>query len=150
MTEAAQVRVPAAVLAGATRWVISADTQRGDRLPRGHVRRARDARRSRTAGPGRRVSGTWRSSSATAVIMLFDRDADVAGSSGSHLRVYVAEVQAAVDRALRRRARGSVTRPTELAFGERVATGPGSAGPSVVDPRALRGRRPRRPRPAAR
>jgi PhnB protein len=53
------------------------------------------------------------------VLMLFDRD-PAWPATPSHLRVYVAGVESTVGRAIVAGAR-VVTRPTELAFGERVA-----------------------------
>lgn len=54
-----------------------------------------------------------------AVVMMFDAGPDWPPTP-SHLRVYVADVDDATDRAVTAGAR-VVTKPTELAFGERVA-----------------------------
>ena len=54
-----------------------------------------------------------------AVIMLFDAQPDWPPTP-AHLRIYVASTRDTFDRALAAGAR-AVTRPTDLAFGERVA-----------------------------
>jgi uncharacterized glyoxalase superfamily protein PhnB len=73
---------------------------------------------SRMLGPDGRV-GHVEVELGTSVVMLFDGHPDWAALP-SHLRVYVADTQETVDRAIAAGAR-VVTRPTDLAFGERVA-----------------------------
>ena len=98
-------------------WVISADTD-AEIAFLVAVFGARETPGSRMAGQGGRI-GHVEVELGEAVIMLFDRDASWPATP-AHLRVYVADVQAAVDRAVAAGAR-VVTRPTELPFGERVA-----------------------------
>jgi PhnB protein len=73
------------------------------------------------------------------MVMLFDARPEWPALP-SHLRVYVADADETVDRAVGAGAR-VVTRPTDLAFGERVARVRDPQGAPVVDPPARGGRR---------
>ena len=73
---------------------------------------------SRMLGPDGRV-GHVEVELGDAVVMLFDAQPDWPATP-AHLRVYVADVHKAFDQAVAAGAR-VVTRPTDLAFGERVA-----------------------------
>ncbi|WP_226921450.1 VOC family protein [Georgenia subflava] len=79
---------------------------------------ARETPGSRMVGPDGRI-GHVEVEIGDAVIMMFDAGPEWPATP-SHLRVYVADTQEAVDRAVAAGAR-VVTQPTELAFGERVA-----------------------------
>jgi PhnB protein len=98
-------------------WVISADTEAEIAFLEG-VFDARETPGSRMLAPDGRI-GHVEVEVGDAVIMMFD-----AGPGWpplpSHVRVYVADTQKVVDRAVAAGAR-VVTQPTELAFGERVA-----------------------------
>lgn len=80
--------------------------------------RARETPGSRMLGPDGRI-GHVEVEVGDAVIMMFDAGPEWPAIP-SHLRIYVADLQDAVDRAVEAGAR-LVTQPTELAFGERVA-----------------------------
>jgi PhnB protein len=98
-------------------WVISADTD----AEIGFLQTAFDGREtpgSRMLGPDGRV-GHVEVEIGDAVLMMFDA-APQWPPYPAHLRVYVADVRAAYERALAAGAR-EVTRPTDLAFGERIA-----------------------------
>ena len=98
-------------------WVISADTD-AEIAFLAAAFGAEETPGSRMSGPDGRI-GHVEVELGDAVIMLFDRDHSWPAVP-AHLRVYVAGVQDAVDRAVAAGAR-VVTRPTELPFGERVA-----------------------------
>ncbi len=98
-------------------WVICSDTQ----AEIGFLEAAFDAREtpgSRMLGPDGRI-GHVEVELGDSVIMLFDAQPEWLPTP-AHLRVYVADAQETFDRAVGAGAR-AVTRPTELAFGERVA-----------------------------
>jgi PhnB protein len=98
-------------------WVISADTGAEIEFLEA-VFGARETPGSRMAGPDGRI-GHVEVEIGDAVLMLFDRDPSWPPAP-AHLRIYVADAREAFERALAAGAR-EVTRPTELAFGERVA-----------------------------
>jgi PhnB protein len=98
-------------------WVISEDTD-AEIAFLGAAFGARETPGSRMPGPDGRI-GHVEVELGGSVIMLFDRDPSWPAAP-AHLRVYVAAVHDAVDRAVAAGAR-VVTRPTELPFGERVA-----------------------------
>jgi PhnB protein len=98
-------------------WVISLDT--GSEIAfLASVFGAEETPGSRMIGPDGRI-GHVEVELGGSVIMLFDAHPDWPALP-SHLRVYVADVQQTVDRAVAAGAR-VVTRATDLAFGERVA-----------------------------
>jgi len=98
-------------------WVISSDTAAEiDFLTT--VFDGKEAPGSRMLGPDGRI-GHVEVELGDAVIMLFDAQPDWPPTP-AHLRVYVARTGDTFDRALAAGAR-AVTRPTDLAFGERVA-----------------------------
>jgi len=98
-------------------WVISADTGAEIAFLEA-VFDGRETPGSRMLGPDGRI-GHVEVEIGDAVILMFDAGTDWPATP-SHLRVYVADTTAAVDRAVAAGAR-VVTQPTELAFGERVA-----------------------------
>jgi PhnB protein len=98
-------------------WVISADTEAEIAFLEA-VFDGRETPGSRMLGPDGRI-GHVEVEIGEAVILMFDAGADWPATP-SHTRVYVADAKAAVDRAVAAGAR-VVTRPTVLAFGERVA-----------------------------
>src|SRR3954453_5896580 len=110
------VRVPARY-SRVDPWVISADTGAEIELLEA-VFEARETPGSRMAGPDGRISHV-EVEIGEAVLMLFDRDPGWPATPAD-LRIYVADARDAFERALAAGAR-EVTRPTELAFGERVA-----------------------------
>jgi uncharacterized glyoxalase superfamily protein PhnB len=98
-------------------WLISADTGAEIEFLEA-VFGGRETPGSRMAGPDGRI-GHVEVEIGDAVLMLFDRDPSWPATP-AHLRIYVADARDAFERALAAGAR-AVTRPTELAFGERVA-----------------------------
>jgi uncharacterized glyoxalase superfamily protein PhnB len=114
--EQRSVRVPARY-SRVDPWVISVDTSAEIEFLE-TVFGGRETPGSRMAGPDGRI-GHVEVEIGDAVIMLFDRD-PAWPETPAHLRVYVADVRDAFERALAAGAR-AVTRPTDLAFGERVA-----------------------------
>src|SRR3954453_773469 len=110
------VRVPARY-SRVDPWVISADTGAEIEFLEA-VFGARETPGSRMAGPDGRI-GHVEVEIGDAVLMLFDRDPGWPATPAA-LRIYVADPPDAFERALAAGAR-EVTRPTELAFGERVA-----------------------------
>jgi PhnB protein len=98
-------------------WVISSDTEAEIAFLEAAFG-ARETPGSRMLGPDGRI-GHVEVELGTSVVMLFDAQTDWPALP-SHLRVYVADTQATVERAIAARAR-VVTQPTDLAFGERVA-----------------------------
>jgi PhnB protein len=98
-------------------WVISVDTGAEIAFLE-TVFGGRETPGSRMAGPDGRI-GHVEVEIGDAVIMLFDRD-PAWPDTPAHLRVYVVDVRDAFERAVVAGAR-AVTRPTDLAFGERVA-----------------------------
>jgi uncharacterized glyoxalase superfamily protein PhnB len=98
-------------------WVISADTAAEIVFLEG-VFGAEETPGSRMVGPDGRI-GHVEVELGGSVVMLFDAKPDWPALP-AHLRIYVADVQQTVDRAVAAGAR-LVTRPTDLAFGERVA-----------------------------
>ena len=109
------VRVPARY-SRVDPWVISADTGAEIEFLEA-VFGARETPGSRMAGPDGGI-GHVEVEIGDAVLMLFDRD-PMWPATPAHLRIYVADVRDAFERALSAGAR-EVTRPTELPFGERV------------------------------
>lgn len=112
----AEVRLPARY-SRVDPWVISADTPAEIRFLSA-VFDAVETPGSRMLGPDGRI-GHVEVELGGSVVMLFDAQPDWPATP-AHLRVYVSRVDEAFDRALAAGAR-SVTEPTELAFGERVA-----------------------------
>jgi uncharacterized glyoxalase superfamily protein PhnB len=110
------VRVPARY-SRVDPWVISRDTA-AEIAFLAAAFGARETPGSRMVGPDGRI-GHVEVEVDDAVIMLFDAG-PTWPATPSHLRVYVAEVDEVVERAVAAGAR-LVTRPTNLAFGERVA-----------------------------
>jgi uncharacterized glyoxalase superfamily protein PhnB len=110
------VRVPARY-SRVDPWVISADTGAEIEFLEA-VFGGRETPGSRMTGPDGRI-GHVEVEIGDAVLLLFDRDPGWPPTP-AHLRIYVADVRDAFERALSAGAR-EVTRPTELAFGERVA-----------------------------
>lgn len=98
-------------------WVISPDTD-AEIAFLGAAFDARETPGSRMLGPDGQVAHVEVEID-DSVIMMFDTSPDWPATP-SHLRIYVADVQQAADRAEAAGAR-IVTKPTELAFGERVA-----------------------------
>ena len=98
-------------------WVISSDTE-AEIAFLVDVFGAQETPGSRMVGPDGRI-GHVEVEIGAAVVMLFDALPDWPALP-SHLRVYVADVDRVVDQAVAEGAR-VVTRPTDLAFGERVA-----------------------------
>ena len=98
-------------------WVISADTDAEIAFLTA-VFGARETPGSRMVGPDGRI-GHVEVELGDAVIMMFDAKPDWPALP-AHLRVYAASTQDAFDRAVASGAH-PVTRPTDLAFGERVA-----------------------------
>ena len=98
-------------------WVISSDTE-AEIAFLGAAFDAQETPGSRMLDPDGRI-GHVEVELGDAVIMLFDAQPEWR-STPAHLRVYVADTKETFDRAVAAGAR-SVTRPTELAFGERVA-----------------------------
>jgi PhnB protein len=98
-------------------WVISKDTD-AEIAFLGAAFDARETPGSRMLGPDGRI-GHVEVELGDAVIMMFDAGPEWPATP-SHLRVYVADTQNAVSRAVAAGAR-VVTRTTELPFGERVA-----------------------------
>jgi uncharacterized glyoxalase superfamily protein PhnB len=98
-------------------WVISADTEAEIRFLQAAFA-GRETAGSRMLGPDGRI-GHVEVEIGDAVLMMFDA-APEWPPYPAHLRVYVADVQDAYQQALAAGAR-EVTRPTDLAFGERVA-----------------------------
>ena len=98
-------------------WLISVDTDAEIAFLTA-VFGARETPGSRMLGPDGRI-GHVEVELGDAVIMLFDAQPGWPATP-AHLRVYVASTRDAFDRALAAGAR-AVTRPTDLAFGERVA-----------------------------
>jgi uncharacterized glyoxalase superfamily protein PhnB len=97
--------------------VISSDTEAEIAFLKAAFR-AQETPGSRMLGPDGRI-GHVEVELGDSVVMLFDAHPDWPALP-SHLRVYVDDAQRVVDRAIAAGAR-VVTRPTELAFGERVA-----------------------------
>jgi PhnB protein len=110
------VRVPARY-SRVDPWVISRDTDAEIEFLAAAFG-ARETPGSRMLGPDGRI-GHVEVEIGDAVLLLFD-SADQWPATPAHLRVYVADVRTAFDRAVAAGAR-AVTEPTELAFGERVA-----------------------------
>jgi uncharacterized glyoxalase superfamily protein PhnB len=98
-------------------WVISSDTD-AEIAFLTTVFQGRETPGSRMLGPDGRV-GHVEVELDDAVIMMFDAQPGWPPTP-AHLRVYVASTEDTFDRALAAGAR-EVTRPTDLAFGERVA-----------------------------
>lgn len=98
-------------------WVISGDTDAEIKFLEATFR-ARETPGSRMLGPDGRI-GHVEVEIGDAVIMMFDSQQDWPDLP-AHLRVYVDDTDGAFDRALAAGAT-AVTRPTDLAFGERVA-----------------------------
>ncbi|MEV6561493.1 VOC family protein [Nocardia sp. NPDC051756] len=116
MSDHDQVQVPARY-ARVNAWVISSDTDAEVRFLT-EVFGAIETPGSRMLDPDGDI-GHVEVELDDSVIMLFDAKPGWP-STPSHLRVYVAGVEGAVDRAVAAGAR-VITRPTLLAFGERVA-----------------------------
>ena len=114
--EESSVRVPSRY-SRVDPWVISVDTDAEIRFLES-VFGGRETPGSRMAGPDGRI-GHVEVEIGDAVVMMFDRD-PAWPDTPAHLRVYVADVRETFDRAIAEGAR-AVTRPTDLAFGERVA-----------------------------
>ncbi|HEX2362451.1 MAG TPA: VOC family protein [Jiangellaceae bacterium] len=98
-------------------WVISSDTD-AEIAFLATVFEGKETPGSRMLGPDGRI-GHVEVELGDAVIMLFDAQPGWPPTP-AHLRIYVASTQDTFDRALVAGAR-AVTRPTDLAFGERVA-----------------------------
>jgi PhnB protein len=98
-------------------WVISSDTEAEISFLQA-VFGATETPGSRMLGPDRRIAHV-EVEFGDAVVMLFDAQPEWPPTP-AHLRVYVADAQETFDRAVANGAR-AVTRPTDLAFGERVA-----------------------------
>jgi PhnB protein len=98
-------------------WVISADTAAEIAFLEAAFG-ARETPGARMVGPDGRIMHA-EAEVGDAVLLLFDRDSGWPATP-THLRVYVADVRDAFERALAAGAR-AVTDPTELPFGERVA-----------------------------
>jgi PhnB protein len=98
-------------------WVISSDTD-AEIAFLTTVFGAKETPGSRMLGPDGRI-GHVEVELDDAVILLFDAQPDWPPTP-AHLRIYVASTRDTFDRALAAGAR-AVTRPTDLAFGERVA-----------------------------
>lgn len=98
-------------------WVISTDTEAEIAFLEASFQ-AQEAPGSRMLGPDGRIDHI-EVEIGDAVIMMFDASPEWPATP-SHLRVYVADVQSSVDRAVAAGGR-LVTQATELAFGERVA-----------------------------
>ena len=98
-------------------WVIGSDTDAEIAFLK-TVFGGRETPGSRMLAPDGRI-GHVEVELGDAVIMLFDAQPDWPATP-AHLRVYVANTQDTFERALAAGAR-AVTRPTDLAFGERVA-----------------------------
>ena len=114
--EEAEVQVPARY-SRVDPWVISADTDAEIKFIEAAFA-GRETPGSRIFGADGRI-GHVEVEIGDAVILMFDA-APEWPSYPAHLRVYVSDVQDAYERALTAGAR-EVTRPTDLAFGERVA-----------------------------
>ena len=98
-------------------WLISSDTDAEIAFVT-TVFEGKETPGSRMRGPDGRI-GHVEVEVGDAVIMLFDAQPDWPSTPG-HLRVYVADTRDTFDRAVAAGAR-PVTKPTDLAFGERVA-----------------------------